>query len=49
MRWESPLIAMKGTVVKPLGRRAQLSLERRMTVARLAALKRGVAQTAPSS
>jgi len=49
VRWESPLIAMKGTVVKPLGRRAQMSLERRMTAARLAALRRGVARTAPSS
>ena len=49
MRWGSQLTAVKGTFVKPLGGRARLSLERRMTAARLAALKRGVAQTAPSS
>jgi len=49
MRWESPLTAVKAAAVRPLVLRSRPALERRMTAARLAALRRSGGRTAPSS
>jgi hypothetical protein len=49
MRWESPLTAVKAVVARQPALRSAPSLGRRMTAARLAALRRSGARTAPSS
>jgi len=49
MRWQSPLTAVKAVVARPPALRSRTALERRMTAARLAALRRSGARIAPSS
>ena len=49
MRWQSPLTAVKAAVARPPALRSRPALERRMTAARLAALRRSGGRTAPSS
>ena len=49
MGWESPLTAVKAAVVRPPVLPSRPALERLMTAARLAALRRSGGRTAPSS
>ena len=49
MRPESPLTAVKNAFARPPALRSRRALERRLTAARLAALRRSGGRTDPSS